>query len=199
MKSIEIKGKKRKETGKFSTILLRKSGLVPCVLYGKSESPIHFFIENKNFKSLVYTSKVYTVVIDLDNNIKIKAILQDIQYHPVSDIILHADFYKLSDKRLLIMEIPVVLIGRSPGIIAGGLLQLNMRKLRLKALPKDLPDEVVINISQLNIGDKIYVKQIKEEYNYMLLHSDNCVIVSIKMSRVVSKNNAINKVEDEKK
>lgn len=199
MKSIEIKGKKRNETGKLSTNLLRKSGFVPCVLYGKLDKPIHFCTENKNFKNLVYTSNVQTVILDLDNDIKIHAILQDIQYHPVSDHILHADFYKLNYDKLLTMEIPVVIVGRSPGVVLGGFLQLSMRKLKLKALPQELPDHITININNLNIGDKIYVKQIKKDYNYIFLHSDNCVIVSVKMSRVVSKNTEINKDENEKK
>lgn len=199
MKSIEIKGKKRKATGKISTVLLRKSGFIPCVVYGKSESPIHFFTEEKNFKNLVYTVKVNTVALNLENDIKIDAILQDIQYHPVSDIILHADFYKLNYKTLVNMEIPVSLIGRSPGVVAGGSLQLNMRKLKLRALPQNFPDQILIDISQLNIGDKIYVEQIKKKYNYVFLHPDNCVIVAVKISRAAIKENIINKNEDEKK
>lgn len=199
MKSIEIKGKKRKKTGKKSTILLRKSGLIPCVVYGKSEKAIHFFTEEKNLKKLLYTFKVNSVLINLEDDVKIESILQDVQYHPVSDVILHADFYKLNYKTLITMEVPVSLVGRSPGVISGGSLQLNMRKLKLRCLPQDIPNEILININELNIGDKIYVEQIKKKYNYIFLHPGNCVIVSVKISRALIKDSTSSKNEDEKK
>lgn len=181
MKSIEIKGKKRKTLGKRSTRELRNTKLTPCVLYGKGE-PIHFYTEIKSFKNLVYTPKTYTVIIKLEDNIKINAILKDIQFHPVSDIILHADFYQINQNKMIIMEVPIRLTGLSIGVVSGGILQINMRKLKLKTFPSKLPDEIIINVTKLKIGDKLYINEIQHE-DYTLLHKNNELIVSIKMSR----------------
>lgn len=185
MKSIEIKGKIRKDLGKRASRDLRNIELVPCIVYGEGAKPIHFYTEEKCFKILVYTSNVYTVTIKLENK-KINAILSDIQFHPVSDAILHADFLELNPNKSVIIEIPVHLTGRSKGVVIGGTLQLNIRKLRLKALPSKFPDEIMIDVTKLQIGDKICIKQIKNE-DYTLLHPDNSVIVTVKMSRSAMK------------
>ncbi len=193
MKSIEIKGQKRESVGKGATRALRNAELVPCVIYGEGET-IHFSTEEKSFKDLVYTPDAHTATIILEDGQKIEAILQDIQFHAVSDKILHADFYQLNPNKPVTIEVPVRLTGRSKGVVAGGALRLNMRKLRLKTLPANLPDEIVIDITKLKIGGKIYVEKIKNE-NYTLLHPDNAVIVAVKMSRAAMKGGAV--VEDD--
>ncbi|MCB9202601.1 MAG: 50S ribosomal protein L25/general stress protein Ctc [Flavobacteriales bacterium] len=182
MKSIEIKGQKRESVGKVSTKALRNAELVPCVIYGGGDT-IHFSTQESNFKNLVYTSDAHTVTIVLESGEKIDAILQDIQFHPVSDAILHADFYQLNPDKAVSMEIPVRLYGRSRGVTNGGKLRQNLRKLTVKALPSNLPDEIKIDITNLRIGGKIYVEALKND-NYTFMHPDNAVVVAVRTSRV---------------
>src|SRR6056300_1679301 len=129
MKSITIKGSKRESVGKVATKALRNADKVPCVLYG-SENPLHFSANELDFSKLVYTPNAHTVVLDIDGDQKINAILQDIQFHPVSDKILHVDFYQLSDDKEVSMDIPVQIEGSSPGVmLEGGVLVISKRKL----------------------------------------------------------------------
>jgi large subunit ribosomal protein L25 len=185
MKSITIKGSERESVGKKSTKALRDAGMVPCVIYGGNQ-PVHFAAEEKEFKSLVYTPNAHTVVIDLNNGKKADVILQDIQFDPVSDKILHIDFYALKDDKEIIMEIPVKVTGTSPGVLGGGVLRLNQRRLKVKALPKNLPDFVEANISELEMGNKLYVTKI-ETNNFKLMHPDNTVVCQVRISRAAMK------------
>lgn len=180
MKSITIQGTKRENVGKKSTKALRDAELVPCVVYG-GDQPLHFSTAEKSFKNLVYTPEAHTVVIELDGK-KIDAVLQDIQFHPITDKILHVDFYQLSANKPVVMDVPVIITGRAKGVVAGGALRQSFRKLRLKAIPANLPDEIVLDVTPLKIGNKLYVGDIKNE-KYTFLHPDNAVIVAVKMSR----------------
>ena len=182
MKSITIKGSQRESVGKASTKALRNAGKVPCVLYG-GDKALHFSADELSFSKIVYTPNVYTAMIELENGEKYKAILQDIQFHPVSDKILHVDFYQLHDDKEVTMEIPVKLEGNAPGVIAGGNLRFPYRKLKVKALPADLPDFITADISGLNIGDKLYVTELKND-QYTILHPDNTVVAQVRVSRL---------------
>ena len=181
MKSITIKGSKRESVGKVSTKALRNAGKVPCVLYVGDE-PVHFSAEELAFSKLVYTPNAHTVVIALGSE-TYNAVLQDIQFHPVTDRILHIDFYQLFENKEIAMNIPVHIIGNSIGVRAGGSLRKNRRKLRVKALPTNLPDYIEVDISSLKIGGKVYVTELKNEA-YSFLHSDNTVVCQVKRSRV---------------
>lgn len=182
MKSITIKGSLRESVGKAATKTLRNAEKVPCVLYG-GDQPIHFSAEEKAFKSLVYTPNVYTATIELDGK-TYKAIMQDIQFHPVTDRILHIDFYQLFDDKPVTMSIPVRLTGKAPGVVAGGSLRFPMRKLNIKALPEDLPDFVEASIDKLKIGSKLYVTELAGE-KYTILHPENTVVAQVRTSRNV--------------
>ena len=184
MKSITITGSKRESVGKVATKALRNAGKVPCVLYG-GEKALHFSADETAFKNLVYTPNVYTAKIEFEGN-KYNAILQDIQFHPVSDKILHIDFYQLFDDKLVTMAIPVQLVGTAPGIIRGGSLRFAQRKLNVRALPGDLPDFIDANISKLDIGDKLYVTEVANK-KYTILHPENTVIAQVRTSRNVAK------------
>ncbi|QNM84885.1 50S ribosomal protein L25/general stress protein Ctc [Polaribacter pectinis] len=188
MKSITIKGSKRESVGKVATKALRNAGMVPCVIYG-GDKPVHFSAEEKAFKKLVYTPNVYTASLDVDGQ-KISAILQDIQFHPVSDKILHVDFYQLFDDKEVTMNIPVKLTGTSPGVLNGGSLRFTNRKLKIKALPANLPDYVTADISKLKIGNKLTITSLFND-DYSFMHPDNTVVVQVRTSR-----NATN-VDDE--
>jgi len=184
MKSITIKGSERESVGKAATRTVRNAGMVPCVLYGGNQ-PVHFTAEEIAFKNLVYTPNVHTVVIELAGN-TYSAILQDIQFHPVSDKILHIDFYELKDDKEITMEVPVKVTGTSPGVLAGGVLRLNLRKLKVRALPANLPDFVEANISELQMGNKLYVTKVPVD-NFKVLNPDNTVVAQVRISRAAMK------------
>ena len=187
MKSITIKGTKRESVGKVSTKALRNAEKVPCVLYG-GDQPLHFSADEISFKNLVYSPNVYTAKIELEGE-TYEAILQDIQFHPVTDKILHIDFYQLFNNKMVTMSIPVKLQGNSPGVMIGGSLRFAKRKLNVRALPADLPDFIVADISKLEIGSKLYVTELTNE-KYTILHPDNTVIAQVRTSRNVAKNAA---------
>lgn len=184
MKSITIKGSERESVGKVSTKALRNAGMVPCVLYGGNQT-VHFSAEEIAFKNLVYTPNAHTVVIDLGDK-KFDAVLQDIQFHPVSDRMLHVDFFQLFDDKEITIEVPVRVTGTSPGVLNGGVLRLNQRKLKVKALPKNLPDYVDADISGLDMGNKLYVTSVGSD-KYKLLHPDNTVVAQVRISRAAMK------------
>ena len=194
MKSITIQGTKRENVGKKSTKALRDAELVPCVVYG-GEAPLNFSAEEKAFKGLVYTPEARTVSIEVDGK-TIPAILQDIQFHPLTDKIIHADFYQMSDDKPVVMEVPVRLTGRSKGVVAGGAMRQSFRKLKVKAIPANLPDEIVVDVTPLKIGSKLYVGGIKAE-GFTFMHPDNAVVVAVKMSRTAAKGGAGVDDEDE--
>lgn len=185
MKSITIKGSERESVGKSATKAARNAGMVPCVLYG-GDQPVHFIAEEKAFKGLVYTPNVHTVAIDLAGGKSYEAILQDIQFDPVSDKILHIDFYQLDPKKEITMEVPVKVVGNSKGVMAGGVLRLNQRKLKVRALPANLPDFVEADITELEMGNKLYITKIPTN-NFKLLQPDNTVICQVKISRAAMK------------
>lgn len=190
MKSITINGSKRESVGKVSTKALRNAGKVPCVVYG-GDKPIHFSADELAFKNLVYTPDVHTVVIALEDGTKVNAILQDIQFHPVSDRILHMDFYQIYDDKEVMLEIPVRVEGNAKGVKNGGVLRIVSRKLRVKALPADLPDFILVDITEMRIGDKMYITDVPSE-NFNILHPDNTVICQVRTSRT-----AISDLEEE--
>ena len=181
MQSITIKGSERESVGKKSTKALRNAGKVPCVIYG-GDQPVHFEADEFAFKNLVYTPNAYTAVIDLGEKGTVKAVLQDIQFHPVTDAILHVDFYQLFEDKPVTMRIPVRLEGNSPGVRNGGRLLFRRRKLTIKALPDNLPDFFNVDISKLKIGGNITVAELMNE-KFTILHPESNVVVQVKASR----------------
>ena len=190
MKSITINGSKRESVGKKATKALRNAGQVPCVLYG-GDQPVHFSATELAFSGLVYTPNAHTVVITLDNGDTYDAVLQDLQFHPVTDRVLHVDFYQLFEDKEIAMDIPVRLNGNSKGVKNGGVLRKNNRKLRVKALPTNLPDTIEIDITEIKIGGKVYVGDLAQE-KYRFLHTDNTVVCQVKTART-----AVEEEEDE--
>ena len=184
MKSITIKGQERENVGKKATKAVRDAGMVPCVIYG-GDQPVHFAADKRAFKDLVYTPNAHTVVVELEGK-KIDAILQDIQFHPVSDAILHIDFFQLQDDREVVMEVPVKVVGKSPGVMAGGVLRLAQRRLKVKALPKNLPDFVTADISPLEMGNKLYITKL-DSTDFKFMHPDNTVVCQVRISRAAMK------------
>jgi large subunit ribosomal protein L25 len=181
MKSITIKGSQRESVGKKVTKALRNAGQVPCVLYG-GDKPLHFSAPELAFSKLVYTPDALTVVIALDSGETLSAIMQDIQFHPVTDRILHVDFYQTFEDKEIMMEIPVHIIGASKGVLNGGVLRRNLRKVKVKAIPSNLPDFVEADITPLKIGSKLYITELENDA-YKFLHPDNTVVCQVRRSR----------------
>ena len=180
MKSISINGSKRESVGSKATKALRNAGQVPCVVYG-GEKPLHFSANELAFKDLVYTSSAHTVEIALDGQ-KINAILKDIQFHPVTDRILHIDFYQIFDDKEVTMLLPVHFVGASKGVLNGGVLRKTNRKLRVKAVPANLPDYLDADITELKIGNKLYVAALASD-KFTIMHPENTVVCQVRTSR----------------
>ena len=181
MKSITIKGSERESVGKKSTKALRNAGKVPCVVYG-GDKPLHFSADELAFRDLVYTANAHTVAIELDNGTKVNAVMQDIQFHPVTDSIMHIDFYQLFEDKPVTMDIPVRLKGSSPGVRNGGRLLFRKRKLTIKALPGKLPDFFDVDISKLRIGQNIAVSSLLSD-DFTILHPETTAVVQVKTAR----------------
>ena len=195
MKSITINGSLRESVGRKSTKALRNADQVPCVLYG-GDKTVHFSAAELAFSKLVYTPNAHTVVISLANGDTYNAILQDIQFHPVTDRILHVDFYQLFDDKEITMEIPVSFTGNSRGVRAGGVLRKNKRSLRIKALPGNLPDFIEADITELKIGNKLYITALESE-GYKFMHPENTVVCLVKRSRTSVADDADDEEEGE--
>jgi large subunit ribosomal protein L25 len=159
MKTVEIIGYKRANLGKGGSQKLREDGLVPCVLYG-GDQQIHFATPMILFRDLVYTNEAHFVHINIEGE-EAKAILQEVQFHPVSEIILHADFLKISDDRKVKMSIPIRMVGQAPGVSKGGALVRKRAALKVYGLPKEMPDHIDIDVSTLDFHHAIKVGDVK--------------------------------------
>jgi large subunit ribosomal protein L25 len=182
MKSIAISGSLRENVGKRDAKELRYAGKVPAVLYG-GDQQYHFSVSAADLKPLVYTPNVHFVDLDLDGK-KFQAILQESQYHPLTDQIIHIDFLVLNDKKEVSMNIPIELTGTSPGVKMGGKLIQKLRSLRVKALPKDMPQTIEVSLESLEVGKSVRVDAIKVK-NAAVLNNGDDTIVSVVMSRAL--------------
>jgi len=183
MESIALKASSRKETGKKSSKAIRVQENIPCVLYGGKEN-VNFFAAESDFRSLIFTPHVFIVNIDIDGN-GYQAIIKDLQFHPVTDKLLHADFYEISDSKPVTVEIPVKLSGSSKGVREGGKLLVDKRKLKVKGLSKDIPAEIEINVSELGIGKSIRAGEIQTE-KFEIIMPKETPIVSVRTTRAAA-------------
>lgn len=181
MKTVEIIGYKRANLGKTDAKSLRAEGNVPCVLYG-SEEQVHFYAPMILFRPLIYTPEVFYVNLNIEGD-EYKAILQDVQFHPVNDMILHADFLLLHEGKPVKMGIPFEFVGSAPGILKGGKLMVKQRKVMVKALPKDMPEKITIDISNLELGNTVKMKDVAAE-NFELMTSPQVTIATVSIPRL---------------
>lgn len=194
MKSLAISVKKRENVGKSDSKALRNQGKVPCVLYG-GEKQVCFYAHENDLRKLVYTPDVFLVDLDIEGT-KTSCILQDIQFHPVTDKILHIDFLEVFADKEVTVEIPVVLTGMAIGVRNGGNLLTRRNKIITRAIPGNLPDAIEIDISELKIGMFIYIKDLKSD-KYSFLASDNSVVVGVKTARAAIEEEVEEEVEGE--
>ena len=187
MKSIEIKGSLRTETGKKATRELRKSNSVPCVLSGINKDEkgnqvaTHFTVTNDGLRNLVYTPHIYVVNLNIDGKV-VTAIMKDIQFHPVTDRILHVDFLQIDETSPIVIEVPVKLEGLAEGVKAGGKLALQVRKLKVKALYSAIPERLIVDVTNLGLGKTIKVGELSYE-GLQLLNAKEAVVCAVKLTR----------------
>ena len=180
MKTLAISAKLRKGTGKTDSKALRNQGNVPCVLYG-GEKQVCFYAHENDFRNLVYTPEVFIVELDIEGE-KCRAVMQDLQFHPLTDKLLHLDFLQIFDDKEVTMTIPVHLEGMSIGIRNGGVLSFRRRKIITRAIPGNLPEYIEINIEDLEIGQSIFIKDLRVD-KYSFLAPDNAVVVGVRTAR----------------
>ncbi|MDC0615597.1 50S ribosomal protein L25/general stress protein Ctc [Schleiferiaceae bacterium] len=189
MKSVEIQGNERTNFGSKYAQLERKAGNVPCVIYG-GEAPIHFSAPTLAFKGLVYTAEAKTAKVTVGDT-TVEAVIQDLQFHPVTDQLIHIDFIQLVEGKPVTIDIPVVLHGQARGVLNGGKLKSVLRKLSVRAVPGKLPESVDLDINELKIGKSIRVSDVKSE-GFEILNASTAVIVTVKKAR-----GAVDEDEDE--
>jgi large subunit ribosomal protein L25 len=182
MNSIAISGSPRENVGKRDAKELRYAGKVPAVLYGGKEQ-LHFAIDAPALRDLVYTPEVNFAELEIAGK-KYNAVMQDIQFHPLTEKIQHIDFLQLFDDKAVTIEIPVKLTGTSPGVKEGGKLVQKLRKLKVNALPKDLPQFVEVSIEPLTVGKSIRVRDLKAD-KYTITNVKEDTVVSVIMSRAL--------------
>ena len=181
MKSVSLNGIARVNLGKKFSKKLRKNGDIPCVIYSKGKDPVHLTVKNTELRKIIYNPSVFILDIKVEDQIY-NTIIRDSQFHPVNDNILHVDFLELSDNELVSMEIPVQLMGNSIGVRNGGQLNLVMRKLLIRSFPKNIPDNISIDISELRIGNSVRITDIEND-NYNFIQPESSVVVSVKTAR----------------
>ena len=187
MKTIKINGVARPELGKKAACELRKNNNVPCVLYGSKKDEngntvaTHFTVTNESLRNLVYTPHIYVVELNIDGKAT-KAIMKEIQFHPVKDNILHVDFYEIDENAPIVMQVPIQLEGLAAGVRAGGKLASQMRKLKVKALYTAIPERLVIDVTNLGLGKTIKVGDLHFE-GLELLTAKEAVVCAVKVTR----------------
>ncbi|HHV85386.1 MAG TPA: 50S ribosomal protein L25/general stress protein Ctc [Petrimonas sp.] len=182
MKTYELKGEIREDFGKKAARSYRGEGLIPCVVYGGSnEKNINFVVKKGDVRNLIYTPEVYLINLVLDGK-PMRAILKEIQFHPVSDAILHIDFLHVFPNVPVVIELPIRLEGLAAGVKSGGKLSLDMRKLKVKALADKIPQELVVNVEALELGKSIQVGELNFE-GLELLTPKNAVVCRVSLTR----------------
>ena len=180
MKTFQLEGTPRTEIGKKAAKAIRKEEMIPAVLYG-GESTIHFNVTKDAVRKLIYTPEIFIVDLTIGDK-KTKAIIKDLQFHPVTDAVLHIDFLEVFDNKPIVMEVPVVLEGFAEGVKAGGKLSLEMRKLKVKAVYTAIPEKLNINIDKLGLGKTMQVGALHFE-GLELMNAKNAVVCAVKLTR----------------
>ncbi len=180
MKTFELKGTVRTDLGKKATKADRVAEAVPCVLYGVGEN-VHFTATASDLRKLIYSPEVFVVALDIEGT-KCNAIMKALQFHPVTDKVLHIDFLQVTDEKPVTVELPVKLTGLAEGVKAGGKLALEMRKLKVKALYTDLPENIQIDVTNLGLGKTIQVAAVSVD-KLEILNAKNAVVAQVKLTR----------------
>ena len=180
MKTISLKAVARAEYGKKAAKAARREGLVPCVLYGGGEN-VSFVVSEKELKSLIYTPNSYIVEIEIDGKVE-KAVMREVQFHPIREQVLHIDFYRVIEGKPVAIALPVRLTGNAEGVKIGGKLALSARKLVVSALIENLPDEIVVDVTPLKVGQTIFVGDLNVE-NLVFVTPATTAVCAVRVTR----------------
>ena len=183
MRIVSLSGSLRENVGKKDAKALRREDKVPCVMYGKGEQKM-FGVPQTQFQKILFNPEPCYVEIDI-NGEKHQAMMKDIQFHPVTDIVYHADFYELSDDKAIVMSIPVHTVGTSKGVMKGGKLVYKQKRLNVKAVPANMPSEIKIDISNLEIGQRVKAQDLAAE-TYTILNPKSSEVISIISTRAAA-------------
>ncbi len=181
MTTLDLIGYKRETLNKAETKKIRLKGHVPCVLYGLKNENIHFHVPAILFKELIYTQKVNFINMDIEGD-EYSCILQDAQFHPVSENILHVDFLILHEKKKIKMDIPIRFVGISPGVIKGGKLSSRLQSIKVESFPQNMPQEIEVSIEGLELGQSVKISSLKPK-NYTILNNFQIPIATILIPR----------------
>jgi len=181
MNSVSLSGSLRENVGKKDAKALRKNGQVPCVIYGNNIEQVKFFTDARSFKKVLYTPE--TLIIDFEINGKVyHTILQDIQYHPVTDEVMHADFLDVNEENPITVTLPVRTEGTCPGVMRGGRMNMNLKKMKVRGYVNDLPDSIIIDITKLQMNQAIKVRDLNLE-KITVLVPENTIVVDVRAPR----------------
>ena len=180
MKTLQLNAVKRAEYGKKAAKACRREGMVPCVIYGGGEE-VSFSVSAKDLKPLIYSPNSYVVEINIDGKVE-KAVMREVQFHPVREQILHIDFYRIQEGKPVAIAIPVRLTGNAEGVKVGGKLALSARKLVVKALEENLPDELVVDVTPLKVGQTIFVGDLQFE-NLTFVTPATTAVCAVRVTR----------------
>lgn len=180
MKSFQLNGALRPELGKKASKALRGSDNIPAVLYG-GQDVVHFTVTQEGVRNLIYSPEIFVVELTIDGR-PVKAVLKDIQFHPVTDAVLHLDFLQVEEGKPIVVEVPVVLQGHAEGVRAGGKLALEMRKLKVKAPYNQIPEKLFIDVTNLGLGKTIQVGALSFD-GLELMNAKNAVVCAVKLTR----------------
>ena len=187
MKSINVKGTARTATGKKATRDLRKNGGVPCNLYGENKNEngesiaMSFATTQEELRKLVYSPDIYSVNLTIDGK-ECKAVMKELQFHPVTDQLLHVDFYEITEEKPIVMEVPIQMTGLAEGVKAGGKLAASVRKLKVRAPYTAIPEKLIIDVTNLALGKTIKVGELSFQ-GLELVTSPSVVVCQVKMTR----------------
>ena len=180
MKTFQLAGQPRPDLGKKASKGLRAGDLIPAVLYGGNDV-VHFTVSQEAVRNLVYSPDIFVIDLDIAGK-KVKAVLKDLQFHPVTDAILHLDFLEVEAGKPIVMEVPVVLTGHAEGVKAGGKLSLEMRKLKVRAPYNEIPEQLLIDVTELGLGKTIQVGALSFD-GLEITNAKNAVVCAVKLTR----------------
>jgi len=196
MAEITLAAKKREISNKGANKELRRNGVIPCIYYSKDKEPIAFSVEEVALKPLVYTSEAHIINLTFENEEPLGAIIKDVQFDPVTDRIVHVDFHGVTLGQMIDVQIPINIIGSAIGVKEGGMLQQNIHKLDVACLPKDIPQHLDIDVTELKMGDSIHVKDLNFE-NINILNHEDTIIISVVAPRGEEEVEEVEEVEGE--
>ncbi len=180
MKTFQLSGVSRTDLGKKATKALRKEEQIPAVIYGAG-SNTHFVVKKDDVRHLLYTPEIYAVELTIDGK-TVMAVLKDLQFHPVTDEVLHMDFLEVNNEKPVVVEVPVVLTGHAEGVRSGGKLSLQMRKLKVKAVYTEIPEQLFVDVTSLGLGKTIQVGALSFD-GLELMNAKNAVVCAVKLTR----------------